>query len=163
MATPGNLTTAARTTPGSILSNSSLIQSSPSTDAPTEAKQKLVFETDYLQSILLLLASASLQSREFSPNKNDIPHPSSMWSVVQHGHEEDVNRRKKHIRFFDGKVQVHVCIELLFSETKLYDDVRGTKTTSNHHLQVGGFMMGFISTSTAMSHRWPNFSASLAI
>lgn len=41
---------------------------------------------------LLLLASASLQSREFSPNKNDIPQPSSMWSVVEHGHEEGATK-----------------------------------------------------------------------
>jgi hypothetical protein len=41
---------------------------------------------------LLLLASVSLQSREFSPNKNDIPHPSSMWSMVEHGHEEGATK-----------------------------------------------------------------------
>ncbi|KAL9402905.1 hypothetical protein Peur_006754 [Populus x canadensis] len=31
---------------------------------------------------------------------------------------KDVNRRKKHIRFFHGKIHVHLCIELLLSCSK---------------------------------------------
>lgn len=56
------------------------------------------------------------------------------------------------------------CDDFL-TKTKMYGHLHGTKITSHHHHLRGedGSMMGFISTSTGMSLRFPNFSASLAI